>query len=182
MQKININTHTGPSFSIKNRMLRVLWSIIYITLFKFSPKPLHFWRALLLRMFGAKIGKGAHIYPGVKIWAPWNIIIGEKTGIASGVNLYSQGKIKIGNNTVISQGAHLCTGTHDYRIKGFPLFTKPIEIGDNVWIAADVFIHPGINIGEGSIIGARSVVDRNIDSWKVCSGHPCKQIKTRVLN
>ena len=182
MSDINTNTHIGPSFSLKNRFARMIWGIIYVILFRYSPRPLHTWRSFLLRMFGAKIGKGVHVYPAVRIWAPWNLIIGDYTGIAEDVILYSQDIIQIGNNSVISQGTHLCAGTHDYTKKGFPLITKPIHIGDNVWIAAEVFVHPGIVIENGSVVGARAVVTKSLPAWKVCAGNPCIPLKNRVLN
>lgn len=177
----NTNTINGPSFSLKNRMSRVVWNVVYICFFRFTPKPLHAWRAFLLRLFGAQVGKGVHVYPKVTIWAPWNLDLKDECGIANHVTLYSQGKISIGKRAVISQGAHLVAGTHDYTKLGFPLYTKPITIGDYVWIAADSFIHPGVTIGEGAVIGARSVVTKNMPSWMVCSGHPCKPIKERYL-
>lgn len=182
MADINTNTHTGPSFSLRNRLARVIWGIVYVLVFRYSPRPFHSWRSILLRLFGAKIGRGVHIYPGAKIWAPWNLEIDDYSGIGDYVNLYSQGKIKIGKYVVISQGAHLCTGTHNYHKQGFPLITKPIDIADQVWIAAEAFIHPGVNIGEGSVVGARSVVTKSIQSWKVCAGNPCIIIKNRTIS
>ena len=178
---INSDTFIRPSFSLKNRIYRIIWSITYLLLFRISPKPLHSWRSLVLRLFGAKIGKGVHVYPKVEIWAPWNLIIGDESGIANGVILYSQDKIVIGKKVVISQGSHLCTGTHNFNKKGFPLITKPITIGDLVWIAAEVFIHPGIVIGSGAVIGSRSVVTKNVNPWMVCSGFPCVELKKRVI-
>ena len=177
----NTDTHSGPSFSLQNRIYRIIWSIAYFALFRYSPKPFHTWRSNILRLFGAIVGKGVHVYPKVEIWAPWNLVIGDETGIANGVTLYSQGKINIGKRVVISQGAHLCTGTHNYNNKGFPLITKPITIEDNVWIAAEVFVHPGIVIARGAVIGARSVVTKNIDPWIVCAGFPCVELKKRVI-
>lgn len=177
----NQNTHTGPSFSLKNRIARVLWGIISFLFFSTSPKPLHSWRSFLLRSFGAKVGRGVHVYPRVKIWAPWNLDLGDYCGVANGVILYSQGKISIGKKTVISQGTHVCAGTHDYTKSGFPLITKPILIGNNCWIAADVFIHPGVTINDGSVIGARSVVAHDMPPWMICVGFPCKPIKERIV-
>jgi putative colanic acid biosynthesis acetyltransferase WcaF len=178
---INSDTFVGPSFSIYNRFYRFCWKIIYFTLFKYSPRFFHSWRILILRIFGAKVGKGVHVYPKVEIWAPWNLIIGDESGIANGVKLYSQDKIIIGKRVVISQGSHLCTGTHNFNKKGFPLLTKPITIGDQAWIAAEVFIHPGIVIGNGAVIGSRSVVTKNVNPWMVCSGFPCVELKKRVI-
>lgn len=175
----NQDTFIGPSFSLSNRLARLLWAIVEITLFRFSPKPMHKWRSLILSCFGAKIGKGVHVYPGVKIWAPWNLELADECGIANGAILYSQDKIIIGKRSVISQGTHLVTGSHDYTQRGFPLTTKPIFIGENTWIAAEAFVHPGITIADGCIIGARSVVTKDMPAWTVCAGHPCKPIKPR---
>lgn len=151
-------------------------------LFRPSPRPLHAWRSFLLRLFGAKIGSGVHVYPRVTIWAPWNLVIGDETGIADGAILYSQGIITIGKRAVISQGVHLCAGTHDYTKAGFPLVTLPIVVGDHVWVAAEAFVHPGVTIGEGTVVGARSVVTKDLPSWKVCSGFPALPLKDRILS
>lgn len=177
---INQDTLTGPSFSLTNRMARAIWNVAYILFFRFTPIPFHGWRSSLLRLFGAKVGKGVHIYPGVKIWAPWNIELGDQCGVANGVSLYSQGAIKIGSRATISQGTYLCAGTHDYTVPGFPTITKPILVGDHAWIAAEAFVHPGVHIGDGCVIGARSVVTRDMPEWMVCVGHPCEPIKERL--
>lgn len=177
----NIDTYKGPSFSLANRTLRILWNIVYFLFFRYSPKPFHQWRATILYLFGAKLGKGVHVYPKVKIWAPWNLELGDECGVGDDAILYSQGKICLGKRVVISQGTHLCTGTHDYTKKGFPLITRPIIIKDNVWIAAEAFIHPGVTIGEGTVIGARAVVTKDMPEWMVCAGHPCKPLKPRII-
>jgi putative colanic acid biosynthesis acetyltransferase WcaF len=178
---INTNNFSGPSFSIQNRLARVCWNMVYLILFRLSPISFFGWRIMLLKVFGAKVGKGVHVYPGVKIWAPWNLEIGDYSGIASGSILYSQAKITIGKKVVISQGAYLCAGTHDYTDPGFRLITKPIFVSDYSWIATETFIHPGVIIGEGVVIGARSVVTKDLPSWMVCTGHPCLPVKERKL-
>ncbi|TGE04306.1 DapH/DapD/GlmU-related protein [Hymenobacter fodinae] len=178
---VNSNTHTGPSFSRRNRLGRLLWGMFSALLFRYSPRPMHAWRSFLLRCFGAKVGRGVHVYPGVKIWAPWNLDLADECGIASGAILYCQGKITIGKRAVVSQGAHLVAGTHDYTQPGFPLITNPITVGDHAWVAADAFVHPGITIGEGCVIGARSVVTKDMPDWMVCAGHPCKPLKDRAV-
>jgi len=136
---------------------------------------------MVLRCFGAKLGRGCHIYPQVIIWAPWNLHCQNYVGIADRAILYNQALVSLGENVVISQGAHVCTGTHDYEDEYFSLITKPIFIGPNVWIGAEAFILPGITVGEGAVVGARSVVTKDIPSWTVCAGHPCKIIKNRIL-
>jgi putative colanic acid biosynthesis acetyltransferase WcaF len=179
---INQDTHSGPSFGWANRLGRVLWSIAWLLLGRWTPPPLHAWRAFLLRCFGAKIGRGVHVYPGARIWAPWNLEIGDQTGIGNGATLYAQGKITLAKRVVISQGAYLCAGTHDYEKPGFPLVTAPIVVGDQAWLAAEVFVHPRVTIGEGAVVGARSVVTKDLPAWMVCSGFPCVPIKPRRLS
>ncbi|MBC8094509.1 MAG: putative colanic acid biosynthesis acetyltransferase [Akkermansiaceae bacterium] len=172
---------TGPSFSLSNRLARWVWGIAYQLLFRPSPRPLHAWRGFLLTLFGARLGKGCHIYPRAVIWAPWNLECGDQVGVADGAILYNQATISLGARAVISQGSHLCTGSHDYELRGFPLFAKPIRIGSEVWLAAECFVHPGVTIGDGAVVGARSVVTKNLPAWMVCTGAPCKAIKPRVL-
>jgi putative colanic acid biosynthesis acetyltransferase WcaF len=177
----NQNTHTGPSFSLRNRLGRVVWGVAYLLLFRFTPAPLHGWRAWLLRRFGARVGRGVHVYPAARIWAPWNLTLDDECGVANGAILYSQGKIHIGKRAVVSQGVNLCAGTHDYTRPGFPLLTRPIVIGDHAWVAAEAFVHPGVTIGEGCVVGARAVVTRDMPPWMVCAGHPCVPVKPRVM-
>ena len=174
-----IDPYTQPSFALKNRLLRLFWGICYVLLFRPSPRPLHAWRAFLLRCFGAKIGKGCHVYPRVQIWAPWNLELADQVGIADGVICYSMALIAIGTRVVISQGAHLCTGTHDYENPTFQLYARPIHIEAQAWLCADCFVGPGVTIGEGAVIGARAVATKDMPPWSVCAGNPCKPIKPR---
>jgi len=182
--KPSIDPHsafTGPSFSWQNRLSRVLWNLVYTLLFRPSPRPLHGWRSFLLRLFGAKLGRGCHIYPKALIWAPWNLSCEDEAGVADGVNLYNQAPISLGFRTVVSQGSHLCTGTHDYESPRFELLAFPIRVGDQAWVCADCFVGPGVTIGPGAVIGARSVVTKDMPDWTVCAGHPCQPIKPRVM-
>ena len=177
----NIDPYTQPSFSLKNRLARLIWTIVYTLFFKTSPRPFHEWRSFLLRCFGAKMGKGCHVYPNAKIWAPWNLVMADYVGMADDVNCYSMAVVSLGTKVMVSQGTYLCTGTHDYEDPSFQLCAKPIYIGDNAWLCAESFIHPGVTIGEGAIIGARSVVTKDMPAWTVCTGNPCKSIKPRII-
>jgi putative colanic acid biosynthesis acetyltransferase WcaF len=174
---------TEPSFSLGNRLLRGLWGIVWLVFFFPSPRPFHAWRALLLRLFGAKLGTHVHIYPSVKVWAPWLITIGNKVGIADGVTLYNMAPIVIADYCVVSQGAHLCGGSHDIDSDNFQLIAKPIVLGKNVWVCAEAFIGPGVSVAEGCVLGARAVVVKSItEPWTVWAGNPAvikKQRKKR---
>lgn len=176
---INVDTFSGPSFSFRNRVYRFIWGFVQASLFSMSPKPFFSFRAFLLRLFGAKIGKKVHVYNTVRVWAPFNLEVGDESGIGENVQLYSQGKIKIGKRVVISQNSTLCTGTHDYRFMGFPLVTKAIFVEDHVWIAEGSFIHPGKTLKEGSIVGARAVVTKTTLPWSIYAGNPAELIKKR---
>lgn len=180
-----LNTHNTLNqkhpFSFRNRVYRVAWNVFYLLFFRYSPRPLHSWRSLILKLFGAKVGKNVHIYPKVKIWAPCNLIVQDEVGVGDGAILYSQATIILQYRSIISQGVHLCTGTHDYTKKEHPLIAYTITIGAMAWIAAEAFVHPGVTIGDGAVIGARSVVLKDMPEWMVCSGNPCRPIKKREL-
>jgi putative colanic acid biosynthesis acetyltransferase WcaF len=169
----NNDPFTQPSFRLRNRVARFLWGWVWLLLFRPSPRTFHVWRRLLLRLFGAKIGQHVNIYPGVKIWAPWLLHIGNRVGIADGVTLYNMARITIGDNSVISQGAHLCGGTHDVDSPNFQLQAKPITLGHHVWICAEAFVGPGVCVADGCVLGARAVLCRTITSgWTVWAGNP----------
>lgn len=134
---------------------------------------------MLLRLFGARIGRGCHVYGDVQIWAPWNLTMEDESALGRGVICYSMGPIRLGQRAVVSQRAHLCAGTHDYNDPGMQLVTKPILIGERVWICAEAFIGPGVTVGHGAVIGARAVVTKNMPEWMICAGNPCEPLKPR---
>jgi putative colanic acid biosynthesis acetyltransferase WcaF len=132
---------------------------------------------MLLRAFGAKIERGCHVYPKAIIWAPWNLSLGESAGIADGADVYNPTPITIGAFAVVSQGAYLCGASHDYTSSGFPLISQPIVISDHAWVAARAIVQMGVTIGTGCVIGAGSVVTRDMPEWTVCAGNPCRVLK-----
>lgn len=169
----NNDPFTQPSFSLANRAARAVWGIAWLLLFRPSPRPCHAWRRLLLRLFGTTMGQDVHIYPNVKVWAPWALRMGDRVGIADGVTLYNMAPLTIGDNCVISQGAHLCGGTHDVDSANFQLQAKPITLGNHVWICADAFVGPGVTVAEGCVLGARGVLCKSVHTeWTVWAGNP----------
>ncbi len=177
--KIGVDPAREPSFSLKNRLARALWGVVWLFLVRPSPRPFHRWRACILRLFGAKLGRNVHVYPAVRIWAPWNLTIGDDVGIGNDATLYSMAEITIGARAVVSQGAHLCTGTHNFEDPNFQLYTRPIVIGAHAWICAEAFIGPGVAVGEGAVVGARAVATRPVPAWTVVAGNPAVYIKER---
>jgi len=159
-----------------------LWWIIQAVLLKSSPQFMYGWRRFLLRRFGARIGKRALIRSSVHIQYPWKVSIGDYSWIGDNVVLYSLGEIIIGSNTVISQKTYLCAATHDYNQKTFPIYAKPVIIEKECWLATDVFVGPGVTIGEGTVVGARSSVFTSLPPRKICFGSPAKIIKDRTID
>jgi putative colanic acid biosynthesis acetyltransferase WcaF len=156
-----------------------LWWIVQSLFFKTSPQFMYGWRRMLLRLFGAKIGKNVIIRPSVHTQFPWNVSIGDNCWIGDEVTLYSLGKISIGDNVVVSQKSYLCAGTHDYSKVDFPIKAVDIKIKDECWVATDVFVGPGVTIGYATVVGARSSVFSSLPDKKVCVGSPAKVIKDR---
>ncbi len=175
---------TQPSFSLQNRIMRAVWGVVWLVLFRTSPRPLHVWRRFLLRLFGAKLGMHVNVYPTVKMWAPWALSIGDYAGVADGVKLYNMAPIVIGNHCVISQGAHLCAGSHDIDSANFQLIAKPITLESYVWVCAEAFVGPGVQLAEGCVLGARAVVVKSIvEPWTVWAGNPAvmKKLRKKVI-
>ncbi len=175
---INTDPFTGPCFSARNRLARALWNVVYVLLFRPSPRPCHAWRRFLLQLFGAKLGAHCHVYPKAVVWAPWNLACGEKVGIANDAEIYNPAPITIGEGATISQGAYLCGASHDYAKWQFPLVSRPIQVGAHAWVAARAIVHMGVNVAEGCVIGGGSVVTRDMPAWSVCAGNPCRVLKS----
>lgn len=175
--KTNRRNRKYPTMEI---IKRILWELCH-PLFRFSPRPFFGWRRFLLRLFGAKIGKDVHIYNSATIYMPWNLEISDWSAIGEFAFVYNLGKVTIGRKTTISHRAHLCAGTHDFTNASLPLLKPPLDIGDQVWICADAYIGPGIKIHEGVVVGARSVVTKDIPSWQVVAGNPFRIIKERKI-
>jgi putative colanic acid biosynthesis acetyltransferase WcaF len=177
---INIAANrAAQKWTRREQVGRLLWAMVY-PLFRLSPRPYFWgWRRAILRSFGAKISRDAHIHPTVKIAIPWNLFIGEGAAVGDHVILYSLGPIRIGARSTISQGAHLCAGTHEWRDQTMPLLKPPIEIGADVWVCAEAFIGPGVTIEDGAIIAARAVVVKDVAARTIIAGNPAQKIRTR---
>lgn len=158
-----------------------LWWLVQATIFRWSPQFFYGFRASLLRAFGATVGQGVVIRPTVKVTYPWKVTIGDYAWVGDDVVLYSLGEIDIGDNAVVSQRSYLCAADHDYTQVDFPIRSRKITVGSESWLAADVFVAPGITIGKGAVIGARSSVFKDMPPGMVCFGYPCVAVKERVI-
>lgn len=164
-------------YSSKELLLRFIWAFFEPLFFRLSPRLFYGWRNFILRLFGAKIGRGVKIYPSARIMFPWLLVVEDHVVISWDVKVYNLGTISIGAKTVVSQYAHLCGGTHDFQKPDFLLLRTGLRIGSNVWIAADAFIGPGVNVGDNVVVGARAVVLHDVEANTLVGGNPAKPIR-----
>lgn len=138
------------------------------------------WRARLLRAFGAQIGTGVVLKPGVRVKFPWRLSVGDHAWIGEDVWIDNLAEVMIGDHACVSQGSYLCTGSHDWASKTFNLITKPIFVHSKAWVGAKSVIAPGCNVGEGTVLAIGSVASGDLDPWTVYSGSPAKATRMRI--
>lgn len=170
--------HVSP-YSMKEKIGRMLWAVVQATVFRYSFHTWNGWRAWLLRRFGATIARPVIVRRTVRVECPWNLTMGKNSCLGDRVIAYCLGRVTIGERVSVSQHAHLCAGSHDYTRVDLPLLRPPIVIEDDVWIAADAFVGPGVRVGRGSVVGARACVFKDVEGGWVYGGNPARKIKER---
>ena len=170
----------GASFSLGNRLLRAVWMTVWLIFARFTPPPLHGWRRLILRAFGAQVGRGARVHGSVSVWLPANLTLGDNVLIGPRVRLYNQGRISIGAKSVISQRAHLCASTHLVDDPAFQLVLRPIAVGERCWIAAEAFVGPGVTMSDGAVLAARGALFDDAQADGIYRGNPASLMRTRA--
>ena len=165
-------------YSRQEMFRRILWMACQ-PLFRFSPRPCFGWRRWLLRRFGASVGRHVQMYSSATIYMPWNLTIGDWSSLGEHALIYNLGQVTIGEKVTISQRTHLCAGTHDYTRPDMPLLKPPITIENQVWICADAFVGPDVTIGERAIVGACSVVMKDVGPNIIVVGNPAREIRRR---
>ncbi len=167
------------TWTLREKIGRVLWYWVEATFFRLSPRPMYRWRAWLVRRFGGDVHPTVRLRSTVRIEVPWHLSIGAGSSVGDFAILYCLGPIRIGRGVTISQYAHLCAGTHDFTRRDMPLLRPPIVIEDEAWIAADAFVGPEVTIGEGCVLGARSSAFNSLPPWSICVGNPARVVKER---
>jgi len=171
--------YVRPAFAASDRGRRLVWNLCRSVLYRPSPRPLFAWRALLLRCFGAKLGPGCKFYPACKVWAPWNLTCGELVAVGDGADIYNPAPISFGSHAIVSQDAYVCGATHDYDDPRFPLMAYAMDFGAYSWVCARASVGPGVNMGEGAVLGLGSVATRDMEPWGVYAGVPAVKVKER---
>jgi putative colanic acid biosynthesis acetyltransferase WcaF len=180
MKYQDLNLFSVPAeFRGRSKFIVQLWWLVQSTLFQWSPQFLYNWRSFLLKMFGAEIGKNVKVRSTVKITYPWKVKIGDFSWIGDNSVLYSLGDIQIGSHVAIAHRVYLNTGGHHYQKLAFNIFSKPIIIENECWVTNDVYVAPGVRIGEGTIVGARSSVFKDLPAGKICTGTPATPVRDR---
>ena len=155
-----------------SRFKEVLWVATRCIFFQ-TPWP---WpaalRVALLRLFGAKVVNGVVIRANVNITFPWRLTVGDHVWIGEEATILSLAQVTIESNVCISQRAYLCAGSHDFRSPTFDLQTEPITLRTGSWIAAQAFIAMGVEVGEGSVVSAGSVVTQSVPAKSFVRGNP----------
>lgn len=169
----------GATYPLSHRLFRVLWGLTWLVLARWTPVALHGWRRVLIRAFGGKVAATARVYPDVRIWYPPNLVLGTHSTLGPGVICYCMDQIELEDFAAVSQRAHLCGGTHDIDDPAFPLIPLPITIKRRAWVASEAFVGPGVTVGEGAVLGARSVAAKDLKSWTVYVGNPAKPVRER---
>jgi len=180
-----MNVHQSPlsggaTFPLQHRLFRLVWSVAWVLLARWTPPPLFFWRRSLACWFGAQLDPTAKIYSTVEIWDPRNLKMAKHSALGPGVLCYSMAEVTLKEFAIVSQRAFLCGGSHDADDPAFPLVTRPIVLGAYSWIGAEAFVGPGVHVGEGAVLGARAVAARDLDEWTIYVGNPAKAVRSRV--
>lgn len=173
------DAYRGPSTTLANRLARALWALAHLLLVRFSPRPAHAWRAAVLRLFGARLGPGCHVYPRARIWAPWLLVCEDGVGIADEAIVYNPAGAYLGSHCVVSQQAYLCGASHDLDVPEFPMLARPIRIGARAWICARACVGPGVSVGEGAVLGLGAVTVRDLEAWTVYAGNRARVVRAR---
>lgn len=180
---VDLSRYTPGKFDRgAGRLKESLWLLASLLLFQACPTSLSAVKGCVLRLFGARIGKGVVIKPRVRITFPWKLTIGDNVWLGEECWLLNLDQIVIGNNVCISQRAFLCTGSHNYKLATFDLIVKPITVGDAAWLGASCWVGPGVQVGNHAILTAGSVASDELQPFGIYRGNPAVFVRQRVIS
>lgn len=163
----------------RSNLWRAAWLFVGLPLFRCSLLPFSRLRVGLLRLFGARVGRGVVIHSEVVVKYPWHLVIGDDCWIGERSWFDTLTTVRLGNNVCVSQGAYLCTGNHDWSDPAFGLRLEPIQLHDGAWAGAMCRLLPGAVLREGAVAAAGSVVAGTVPAWEVFGGNPAVFLRTR---
>lgn len=182
-QDVNLSSFSVGDFDKGAGFLKIIiWYFVNAFFVRASWNPFMGIKIFLLRLFGAKIGKGLIIKNNVVIKFPWKLVIGDNVWLGEGCWLDNLDNISIGSNVCISQGALIITGNHDYTKPDFPYRNAPIVIEDGAWVGAKCVVAPGVTIAANSILTLGSVATHNTEVNGIYQGNPAVKIKERRIS
>jgi putative colanic acid biosynthesis acetyltransferase WcaF len=165
----------------RNALTRIIWHFVNHIFFTNGFFPVSGLKIGLLRLFGARIGKGVNIKPGVNVKYPWNLKIGDFCWIGENVWIDNLVKVEIGANVCLSQGAMLLTGNHNYKKISFDLMVGEIILADGVWIGAKGVVCPGVTCHQHSVLSVNSIANSDLEAMSIYQGNPAKKVKERII-
>jgi putative colanic acid biosynthesis acetyltransferase WcaF len=166
-------------FSLGQRLRRLTWSVAWSLLGRPFPRACFGWRRGLLGLFGARVDATARVYGTVKIWAPWNLVMGPGSILGADVDCYNVATITLEEGATVSQYAYLCTAGYDIRDVDFPLITAPIVVRAKAWVCAKAVVGMGVTLGEGAVVALGAVVVKSVGPWTIVGGNPAREIGQR---
>lgn len=166
-------------WSLHTRIKLALWILVWVLLFRMTPKPFSPWRVTLIRLFGGKVSGRPYVANSAKIKFPWNLALEDRACIGPDATIYNLAPITLKARSAIAQETYLCAGTHDFSKPTLPLVVGEIIIGEDAFVGVRGLILPGVEIGSGAIVGAGAVVTKDVAPWTVVAGNPAKPIGTR---
>jgi len=161
---------------------QLLWFFIGDRLVQTYFIPMSGFKVWVLRRFGATIGRGVRIKPGLRVKFPWLLTIGDHCWLGEQAWLDNIEPIVIEDHVCISQGVYLCTGNHDWSDPAFRYLSKRIHIESGSWIAAKAVVGPGVTIQQGAILTLGSVTTQSLDPMTIYAGNPAQPMKLRVIH
>lgn len=161
-------------WTVSRRLAMLAWDFAWPLLCRWTPKPLNPWRLLVLRIFGATIHGTPFVHQRARIQMPWNVELHDLSCVGDRANLYSLDRITLHAGALVAQEAYLCTGTHDLQDSEWPLLTAPIVVSERAFIGARAFVLPGVTVGARAVVGAMSVVTRDVAPESTVRGNPAR--------
>ena len=180
----NLSAYNNSWFKSKigaSALKQLVWYFTNVLFFINPLNPFSGLKVALLKLFGAKIGEGVIIKPGVNIKYPWKLNIAGHCWIGEKVWIDNLECVTIGSNVCISQGAMLLTGNHNYKKSTFDLMIAPIILNDGAWIGAKTVVCPGVTVGEHAVLTVGAVATKNMEAYGIYQGNPAVWMKKRLI-